>query len=90
MYVTFDAETEVYVVDNCANVHIWNDFEGFIPDSYMKINSEASASVSAVNGDNNLPAGCGDVPLEWTDDEGKKYKIILKMFSIFPKVQLKF
>ena len=76
-YVTFDPDTQHCVVDNCANVHIWNDFSAFIPASYMKINEAASTSVSAVNGDSNSPAGCGDVPVSWKDDNGKEFHIIL-------------
>ena len=64
VFVTFDPDTEHCVVDNCANVHIWNDISAFIPESYLKINAAASTSVSAVNGDSNLPDGCGDVSVE--------------------------
>ena len=59
VYATFDPDTEQCVVDNCANVHIWNEFSDFIPTSYMKINTS-----SAVNGESNLLTRCGDVPVE--------------------------
>ena len=38
--------------------------------SYMKLKTECSTSVSATNGESSLPAGCGDAPVEWIDDEG--------------------
>ena len=88
-YVTFDPDTQHCVVDNCANVHIWNDFSAFIPSSYMKINEASSTAVSAVNGDSNLPAGCGDVPVSWKDDNGKEYHIVLKNVLHFSKSPVK-
>lgn len=89
VYTTFDPDTEYCVVDNCANVHIWNDFSAFIPSSYLKFNAAVSTSVSAVNGDSNLPAGCGDVPVAWKDDNGKEYDIVLKNVLHFPKSPVK-
>ena len=29
VYTTFDEDTDLCVVDNCANVHIWNDIKDF-------------------------------------------------------------
>ena len=89
VFTSFDLDTETCVVDNCANVNIWNDINGFIPDSYLRINEQASTAVSAVNGEGNLPAGCGDVPIEWKDDKGQDYKIILKNVLHFPKSPVK-
>ena len=89
VFTSFDLDTETCVVDNCANVNIWNDINGFIPESYLKINEEASTAVSAVNGEGNLPAVCGDVPIEWTDDKGQNYKTILKNVLHFPKSPVK-
>ena len=89
VYATFDPETEHCVVDNCANVHIWNEYSSFIPSSYMKLNSACSTAVSAVNGQSNLPTGCGDVPVEWTDDNGKVFKITLKNVLHFPNSPVK-
>ena len=88
-YTSFDDDEDHCVVDNCANVNIWNDFEAFIPESYLKINAEASTTVFAVNGDSNLPTGCGDVPVQWKDDEGQVYEIVLKNVLHFPKSPVK-
>ena len=88
-YVSFDPDTEQCVVDNCANVHIWNDFSAFIPESYIKFNQAASTAVSAVNGESNVPAGCGDVPVQWTDDDGILYEITLKNVLHFPNSPVK-
>ena len=85
VYTTFDEDTDLCVVDNCANVHIWNNRKGFIPESYIKFNEAASTKVSAVNGKSNMLAGCGDVPVSWTNDKEKKYNIILKNVLHFPK-----
>ena len=85
VYTTFDPDTEYCVVDNCANGHIWNEFSVFIPNIYMKLNTSCSTAVSAVNGDSNLHDGCGDVPVQWTDDNGKVYHIILKNVLHFSK-----
>ena len=88
-YVSFDPDTEQCVVDNSANVHIWNDFSAFIPESYIKFNQAASTAVSAVNGESNVPAGCGDVPVQWTDDDDKIYEIALKNVLHFPNSPVK-
>ena len=76
-------------MDNCANVNIWNDSNAFIPESYLKINAEASTAVSAVNGEGNLPADCGNVPISWKDDKGQTYNIVLKNVLHFPKSPVK-
>ena len=76
-------------MDNCANVHIWNRRSDFIPETYVKFNQEISTAVSAVNGSSNKPAGCGDVPVSWTDDNGKEYKVILKNVLHFPDSPVK-
>ena len=34
VYATFDPETEHCVVNNCANVHIWNNLSDFILSTY--------------------------------------------------------
>ena len=52
------------MVDNFANVHIWNDLSAFIPNSYMKLNTDFSTAVSAVNGDSNLPDERGDANVQ--------------------------
>ena len=84
-YATFDDDTDLYVVDTCANVHIWNNIKDFIPGSYVKFNAAGSTRVSAVNGASNTPDGCGDVPVSWADDSGKTYKITLKHVLHFSK-----
>ena len=74
-------------MDNCVNVHIWNDFSAFILASYLKLNTTCFTAVSAVNGESYLPAGCGDVTVEWTDDSGNIFKIVLKISFISLKVR---
>ena len=64
VYANFDLDTEYCVVNSCANIHIWNDLSAYIPESYLKLNTAASTSVSVVNGDSNLPASSGRVPVE--------------------------
>ena len=59
---------------NCTNVHIWNGFSAFIPESHMKLNTASSIAVSTFIGESNLPGGCGDVPVQWTDGNGKAFK----------------
>ena len=89
VYVSFDDNTKICVVDNCANVHIWNEIKDFLPGSYIKFNEAASTAVSAVNGSSNVPAGCGDVSVSWNDDSGKEYSIILKNVLHFPHSPVK-
>ena len=89
VYVSFDGETSLCVVDNCANVHIWNCFQDFVAGTYIKFNQAASTGVSAVNGKSNKPAGIGDVALSWTDDDGKVYNIVLKNVLHFPNSPVK-
>ena len=85
VYATFDPETQNYVLDNCTNVHIWDDLSTFIPASYIKFSSTSTSVISAVNGTINLPAGCGDAPVKWIDDNGQFFKITLKNILHFPK-----
>ena len=76
-------------MDNCANVHIWNDLSDFIPGSYVKFNATSNANVSAVNGASNAPEGVGNVELSWKDDSGKIYKIVLLNVLHFPNSPVK-
>ena len=46
VFASFDPDTEYCVVDNCANVHIWNNISAFILESYLRTNVAASTSVS--------------------------------------------
>ena len=75
MEVTFDPEGTSVILDNAANVHIWNnkgDFVDYIP---------AASNSKGVSTIGDIPAqadGVGNVPLSWTDDEGKIYSIVLK------------
>ena len=85
VYTSFDDNSDVCVVDNCANVHIWNNRSDFIPKTYIKFDESASTSVSAVNGASNTPAGCGDVAVSFTDDKGVVCDIILKNVLQFPQ-----
>ena len=55
----------------------------------MKINTASSIAVSTVNGESKLPAGCGDVPVKWTDCSGQACKIVLKNVLHFPKSPVK-
>ena len=60
-FVSFDSDSTHCVVDNCANVHIWNDINAYVPGTYIEFNQEVSTGVSAVNGSTNKPAGIGNV-----------------------------
>ena len=63
VYATFDEDSSTCVVDNCANIHIWNEISDFIPNSYVKFSATSNANVSAVNGATNAPEGVGNVEL---------------------------
>ena len=73
-FVSFDLDSTHCVVDNCANVHIWNELNDFVQGSYVAFDQDLSTGVSAVNGASNNPAGIGNVRVSWLDDEGKEHK----------------
>ena len=56
---------------------------------HIKISVECPTAFSAVNDQSNIPAGCGDVPSAWKDDNGKEFKIILKDVLYFPNSPVK-
>ena len=89
IFTTFDNDFDLCVVDNCANVHIWNNRSDFISGSYIKFNTAASTSVYTVNGESNKPDGCEDVPVSWKDDYGRMYSITLKNVLYFPNSPVK-
>ena len=88
-YVSFDSDTTHCVVDNCANVHIWNNINDFVQGSYIEFDQDKSTGVSAVNGSTNKPAGIGNVRISWHDDKGKKYEIELRNVLHFPSSPVK-
>ena len=88
-HVSFDYNSTVCVVENCANIHIWNDLSDFVPDSYIKLGNNESTKISAINGKSNSPIGIGDVNLTWKDDSGKEFEITLKIIFHFPNRPIK-
>ena len=81
--MSFDDSTCICVVDNCVNIHIWNELEHFIPSTYVKLDNDKTPKVSAVKGISNQSSGCGDIPISWKDENGGGYSIVFKMSFIF-------
>ena len=74
---SFDGDTNSIVVDNSANCIIWKHKSSFIQKSYIKLNAVDLPPISTASG-SGLPAGIGDVPIGWYDDEGKYHNFLLK------------
>ena len=83
-FVSFDSDSTVCVVDNCANIHIWDDIADFISGFYFKVGDNNSTKIFAINGKVNSPVGVEDRNMTSKDDDGIDYEIILKNVLHFP------
>ena len=88
-FVSFNSDSTHCVVDNCANVHIWNNKNDYVQGSYIEFDEDKSTGVSAVNGSTNKPAGIGNVQISWKDDRGDLYEIELRNVLHFPNSPVK-
>ena len=68
-------DSTVCMVDNCANTHIWNCKDDFIPGSLKPINR--MSSVATIGGSNFYPDSVGQLPVTWNDGKGGSYSIVL-------------
>ena len=79
-FSSFDSNSATALVDNCANVHVWNErsqFKNFRP---IPKNSQG---VSTIGGQPHVAESIGDVPTSWRDDEGKIFHHTLKDVLFF-------
>ena len=76
---SFDSDGTICVVDNSANVHIWQQRSDFT--SYSKIDDY---NVATIGGENHLAHGIGTVQMTWTDDVGHKHKYSMINVLHFP------
>ena len=77
----FDTSTTC-ILDNCANTHIWNCKDDFLPGSMKSI--DQLSNVSTIGGSNFYPDSTGQLPVTWKDDKGKSYSIVLDDVLYFP------
>jgi len=76
------ADSTVCMVDNCANTHIWNCKDDFIPGSLQSISR--MSSVATIGGSNFYPDSVGKLPVTWNDGKGGSYSIVLDNVLYFP------
>lgn len=67
-FSSFDSNSTTALVDNCANIHVWNEQSQFKKIRPIPKNSQG---VSTISGQPHIAEGIGDVPTSWRDDEGK-------------------
>lgn len=78
----FSSSAVNVIVDNAANIHIWNNQSDFLEGTLKPY--ENKNQVMTVGSDALLPSGIGDVKVTWMDDEGIPYEIILRKVLYFP------
>ena len=82
-FTNFDSDTKLAVVDNSANVHIWNCLQDFI--NFRPFTQENMPENVETIGAGALPEGCGDVPIILLDDNQVEHEIILRNVFFSPK-----
>ena len=74
-FSSFDSNSATALVDNCANIHIWNERSQF--DNFRTI-PKNSQGVSTIGGQPHIAEGIGDVTTSWCDDKGEVFRHTLK------------
>ena len=72
-HIHFDADSTTAVVDNSANVHIWNCKKDF--STYKSLDNAITPGVSTISSGNTRPAGVGTLPISWKNDSGSLYHV---------------
>ena len=80
-YTGFD-KSRVYLIDNCANTHVWNNFDDFEEHFVQSIN--CLEGVATIRGSNFYPESVGGLPLTWKDEQGNPFSIVLENGLYFP------
>ena len=80
-FTNFDSDTKLAVVDNSANVHIWNCLQDFI--NFKPFTQDNIPENVNTIGDGALPEGCGDVPIILLDNNQVEHEIILRGVLFF-------
>ena len=73
-FSNFDSDTKLAVVDNSANVHIWNSLKDFVNLKLFN-ESEMSDKVTTI-GTGAAPVGCGDIPIVMIDNDKVEHHLI--------------
>ena len=81
-FSNFDSDTKLAVVDNSANVHIWNSLKDFV--NLQLFNEEEMSDKVKTIGTGAAPVGCGDIPIVIIDNDKVEHHLILKNVYYFP------
>ena len=87
-FSNFDSDSKLAVIDNAANVNVWNCKEDFVEFRPLCPNM-IPANVQTI-GDGALPSGIGDVPVIFKDNNYVKHNLLLKKCILFSKFRSKF
>ena len=82
----FDSDTKLAVVDDAANVNVWNCQEDFVNFKTISPN-QLPDNVKSVS-DGVLPSGIGYVPVIFKDGDQVQHEIVLKNTFYFPKSEV--
>ena len=74
--ISFDTDSDRFVVDNSANCIIWKNKTDFVPTTYIKTNNASVGITTAVG--TAFPLGIGSIRVGWYDDNKKYHNFILK------------
>ena len=85
-FTNFDSDTKLAVLDNAANVNVWNCQEDFV--NFKTISPNQLPDNVKTIGDKVLPLGIGDVPVIFKDDDQVQHEIVLKNTFYFPKSEV--
>ena len=77
--ITFDTDGTACIVDNSANIHIWNNREDF-----TTFRSLSSFKVATIGGANHHCSAIGNRSLKWTDVNNQLHNYIIKDVLYFP------
>ena len=85
-FTNFDSDTKLAVLDNAANVSVWNWQEDFV--NFKTISPNQLPDNVKTIGDGVLPSEIGDVPVIFKGDNQVKHEIVLKNTFYFPKSEV--
>ena len=75
-FSNFDSDTKLAVIDNAANVNVWNCKEDFVKFKPLSPNMIPENVQTIGNGA--LPSSIGDVPVIFKDSNHVKHNLLLK------------